>query len=112
LTGFDWMEKEKKQNIAFSTPAVLPDGEGGFTPCPELLTEAEAIRYLRLDTLGVRDPRKTLQYYRERGLIKPARISNVNRYRRIELDRFMETLTNLTYERKHNENQDDKRQKE
>ena len=28
---------------------VLPDGQGGFTPCPELLTEAEAIRFLRLE---------------------------------------------------------------
>jgi hypothetical protein len=29
-------------------PAVLPDGDGGFTPCPELLTEDELIRYLRI----------------------------------------------------------------
>ena len=29
-------------------PAVLPDGNGGFTVCPELLTEEELIRFLRL----------------------------------------------------------------
>ena len=27
---------------------VLPDGNGGFVPCPELLTEEELIRYLRI----------------------------------------------------------------
>ena len=26
------------------------------TPCPELLTEEEAIRYLRLDLIDVKDP--------------------------------------------------------
>ena len=61
---------------------VLADGNGGFMPCPTLLTEEEAIRYLRLDTLGRKDPSKTLQYYRERGLIKATRISNVNFYTR------------------------------
>ncbi len=28
--------------------AVLPDGNGGFMPCPELLTEEELVRYLRI----------------------------------------------------------------
>ncbi len=27
---------------------TLPDGNGGFTPCPELLTEEEVIRFLRI----------------------------------------------------------------
>ncbi len=30
------------------TPVVLPDGNGGFTPCPELMTEEELIIYLRI----------------------------------------------------------------
>ncbi len=29
-------------------PAVLPDNNGGFVPCPELLTEEELIVYLRI----------------------------------------------------------------
>lgn len=40
-----------QQASAFSgltVPAVLPDGSGGFTPCPELLTEEELVRYLRI----------------------------------------------------------------
>jgi len=31
-----------------SAPAVLPDGNGGFTSCPELLTEEELIAFLRI----------------------------------------------------------------
>lgn len=33
-------------------PAVLPDGNGGFTPCPDLLTEDELIRYLRISDVS------------------------------------------------------------
>ena len=47
--------------------SVLPDGQGGFTPCPELLTEAEAVRFLRLE--GEPNPSRTLRYYREKGLL-------------------------------------------
>ena len=31
-----------------ATPVVLPDGNGGFDLCPELLTEEELIRFLRI----------------------------------------------------------------
>lgn len=30
------------------TPVVLPDGNGGFVPCPEVLTEDELIQFLRI----------------------------------------------------------------
>ncbi len=93
------MRSSADTNVAQS-PAVLPDGNGGFTLCPALLTEEEAIRYLRLDTLGRKDPSKTLQYYRERGLVKATRISNVNFYTRAALDGFVDTMTALTYERR------------
>jgi len=33
-------------------PAVLPDGNGGFVPCPELLTEEELIRFLRVSEVS------------------------------------------------------------
>ncbi len=93
------MTPETGRNL-IPTVAVLPDGNGGFTPCPALLTEDEAIRYLRLDTLGRKDPSKTLQYYRERGLLKATRISNVNLYTRVALDGFVATMTALTHERR------------
>jgi hypothetical protein len=38
---------EKNAPTSYLLP-VLPDGEGGFTPCPLLLTEAEVIRLLRI----------------------------------------------------------------
>jgi hypothetical protein len=72
---------------------VLPDGNGGYGPCPELLTENEAVRYLRLDSTGVRDPRQSLRFYREKGLLKATRVGRCLRYRRIELDRLLERLT-------------------
>ena len=36
----------------FRTPAVLPDGHGGFTPCPELMTEDELVRFLRIPEIS------------------------------------------------------------
>lgn len=72
-------------------PAVLPDGKGGYEPCPELLTEEEAIRYLRLDATGVKDPRQSLRFYRERGL-RGVRVGRCLRYRRVDLDAFLEHL--------------------
>lgn len=32
--------------------SVLPDGNGGFMPCPELLTEDELICFLRIPTIS------------------------------------------------------------
>jgi hypothetical protein len=34
------------------TPAVLPDGNRGFTPCSELMTEEELIVYLRISQIS------------------------------------------------------------
>jgi hypothetical protein len=93
------MSQTTKHNPIQAT-AVLPDENGGFTACPALLTEDEAIRYLRLDTLGRKHPAKSLQYYRERGLLKATRISNVNLYLRESLDEFLATMTALTHERR------------
>lgn len=73
-------------------PAVLPDGNGGFTPCPDLLTENEAIRYLRLDVSGPRNPSGTLKYYRDQGVLRAVRIGRNLRYPRKELDSMVEKL--------------------
>ena len=62
-------------------------------PCPELLTEDEAIRYLRLDTINIGNPADTLRRYREQGLLRGTQVSKRVMYRRIELDRFLERLT-------------------
>ena len=75
------------------SPTVLPDGNGGFTPCPELLTEEEAIRFLRLDSIGVENPANTLRYYRKKGLLRATQVGKCVRYRRIELERLLDRLT-------------------
>lgn len=63
--------------------------------CPELLTEEEAIRYLRLDTIqGLRNPGETLARYRAMGLLRGTQVSKSVFYRRVELDRFLDRLTN------------------
>ena len=70
-------------------PAVLPDGNGGFTPCPELMTEQEAIRFLRLDADGSADPVQTLRYYRDKGQLIAIKVGRKNRYRRQDLESFL-----------------------
>jgi hypothetical protein len=42
--------------------AVLPDGNGGFMPCPELLTEEELIRFLRVPEISrAADPHNVIE---------------------------------------------------
>ena len=48
------MNNTNKDNIVsmpeplIRTQAVLADGNGSFTSCPELMTEAELVRFLRI----------------------------------------------------------------
>jgi len=42
------LPKEEKTTEILMSPAVLPNGSGDFTPCPELLTEEELIVFLRV----------------------------------------------------------------
>jgi hypothetical protein len=77
---------------SFSFTTVLPDGNGGYTPCPELLTEDEAIRYLRLDVSGPQNPQGTLKYYRDQGVLRAVQVGRNLRYPRKELDLMVEKL--------------------
>lgn len=64
------------------------------SPCPELMTEEEAIRYLRLDTIrGLRNPKETLARYRAMGMLRGTQVSKRIFYRRVELDRFLDRVT-------------------
>ena len=76
---------------ALLAPAILPGSPP--QPCPELLTEEEAIRYLRLDTIRIKNPAETLARYRDEGLLRGTQVSKRIFYRRTELDRFLERLT-------------------
>lgn len=87
--------EDTKKSYTFISPAVLPDGNGGFTPCPELMTEDEAIRFLRLDKINTDDSSSTLRYYRKKGLLRATQVGKSIRYRRIELEMLLERLTNV-----------------
>jgi len=39
-------------DITIAGLAMLPDGQGGSIPCPELMTQAELIRYLRIPEIS------------------------------------------------------------
>lgn len=75
----------------------LPDGRfeeiAPAMPCPDLLTEAEAIRYLRLDAIDVENPEETLRRYRKQGLVRGTQVGKCVRYRRKELERFLDRIT-------------------
>lgn len=59
-----------------------------------VLTEEEAIHWLRLDGPdGPKDPHGTLRYYRERGLLRAMRCGRRNRYYLKELERFCERMS-------------------
>ena len=89
-----WAERPKVF-ADLMTHVVLPDGDGGFTPCPELLTEREAIRFLRLDCIAVEDPASTLRYYRKKGFLRATQVGKCIRYRRVELEKLLDRLTEV-----------------
>ena len=43
---------ESKTYTTTEIPATLPDDNGGFKPCPNLLTEDELIRFLRIPQIS------------------------------------------------------------
>ena len=87
------MDDQDKQwpSIVAMLPAILPGNPP--EPCPELLVLEEAVRYLRLDVNGPREPELTLRRYRELGLLRGTRVGRRILYRRIELDRFLAKKT-------------------
>ncbi len=85
------MNQNQRQQI--QTLSILP-GPDGWTPAPDLLTEAEAVRFLRLDTPGgPANPSRTLNYYLDRGQLRPTRLGRRNYYLRSELLEFLHRQT-------------------
>jgi hypothetical protein len=64
-------------------------------PCPDLLTAEEAIRYLRLDTMGIKNPGETLARYRKEGHLKGTQVSKRVFYLKSELDTFLKKMTDI-----------------
>ncbi len=80
-------EPSKTPNFTLVVSAILPGNPP--EPCPELLTESEAIRYLRLDCDGPEKPELTLRRYREIGMLHAVRVGRRIRYRRVALEKFL-----------------------
>lgn len=59
----------------------------------DLLTEEEAIRRLRLDTIKISNPADTLRRYRDKGLLRATQVSKRLFYRASELDSFLTIIT-------------------
>jgi len=69
-------------------PAYFPDGN----TVPDVLTEQEAIHFLRLDVDGPKHPELTLQYYRREGLLHAVKLGKRLRYTKTELLKFLDRL--------------------
>jgi hypothetical protein len=105
VTGHDLPVPRTPGNSTPSTNATNPGGSACCctpilpgdppTPCPTLLTEEEAIRYLRLDTINIENPSATLKRYRDMGLLRATQVSKRLFYLRTELDAFLQRLTDL-----------------
>jgi len=65
--------------------SFFPDGK----PVPDLLTETEAIRYLRLDEVNIKDPSATLRRYRAGGTLRAVQVSKQVLYPLSELQNFV-----------------------
>ena len=59
-------------------------------PCPEILTEEEAIAYLRLPDMGVKNPKHSMYRWRHMGMLVGIKYSKEIVYRRSDLDAFVE----------------------
>ena len=58
-----------------------------------VMLEADLIRFLRLNELGVKNPKNCLRYYRERGKLRATKISNRNCYTIEAALDFLEHMT-------------------
>ena len=67
---------------------IMPGG----APAPSVLTAEEAVVFLRLDQMGIKDPLMSLRYYREQGLLRGVKIGLKLRYRLADLLEFLDRL--------------------
>ena len=80
------------KDVNYSSISYFSDG----TPVPELLTEEETIKFLRLDDGETKKPSLTLQYYRKEKLLRATKVGKRLRYVKSELIKFLDILTDRT----------------
>ncbi len=81
-----------KDNICQDKIDYFADG----AVVPYLLTEEEAIKFLRLDTDTIKNPHRTLKYYRDKAQLRGTRIGNNYCYTKKELLAFIDRATDWT----------------
>lgn len=84
-----------KDNNVVRTPFPIlyfPEGK----PVPPLLTTEELIHLLRLDVNGPKNPKFTLEYYRERGLLRGIQVGKHLRYSILDIVEFLEKQSDWT----------------
>jgi len=58
-------------------PAIISDGNGSFTLCPELMTEAELIRFLRIPEISrSKDPHNVIEQLKRFRALPRIRVCN------------------------------------
>jgi len=80
------MKNTNNETCSIST-AYMPNG----SIMPELLTEQEAIIFLRLDS--EENSKRTLKYYRDKGQLRAVKIGINLLYPKSELLKFIDTAT-------------------
>jgi len=70
-------------------PVYMPDR----SPAPFVLTEEEAIKFLRIDTNQTKHPEMTIQHYINEGLLFPVTIGKCRKFPLTELIKFVERLS-------------------
>lgn len=61
----------------------------------EVLTEEEAVKFLRLDSAGVKHPARTLARYAKQGLLRRTQVGPYVRYLKSELVAFLHRQTEV-----------------
>ena len=70
-------------------PFYMPDS----SPAPYIMTEEEAIKFLRIDTNNTQHPEMTIQHYINEGLLIPVTIGKCRKFPLPELIKFVERLS-------------------
>lgn len=90
--------KQNNNEIYTISTVYMPDG----SIMPELLTEQETVKFLRLETEN--NPIRTLKYYRNKGQLRCVKIGTNLLYPKQELLSFIETATDWFNRNKNCEN--------
>lgn len=85
------MEDHTDENIIFPV-LYFPDGKR----VPPVLTTEEVISLLRLDVGGSKHPENTLEYYREKKLLKGIRLGQHLRYYISDVLEFLKNQSDWT----------------